>query len=295
VEAPKNTIDYIHYFCGTDTGNKELLKENEPKRLALYKTVVSLIRSYANVAPEYEEAGYTINEITAIKQEVEYYEKIREEIKLASGDYVDMKLYDPAMRQLIDMYIRAEESEMITDFDHMGLIDLIINKESDEIVKAMPKSMRNNESMGEAIENNVRKLIIDERPLNPKYYDKMSELLDEIIRMRKEEMLDYKEYLEKIKALASKVKDPSGTKDPDEKTPSSINTSGKKALYDNLEGNADLVMDVDEAVRYNKKDSWNGNLMKERRVRNAVENVLGNKKEKIDEIMEIIKQHNEYK
>lgn len=294
VNEPKNNIDYIHYFCAKDTTDKDALKENEPKRLALYKSVVSLIRSYVNVAPEYEEAGYTTVEIKAIKQEVEYYEKIREEIKLASGDYVDMKLYDPAMRQLIDMYIRAEDSEVITDFDNMGLIDLIINKESDEIVKAMPKSMRNNESMGEAIENNVRKLIIDERPHNPKYYDKMSELLDEIIRMRKEEMLDYKAYLAMIKELTSKVKDPGGTKDPDEKRPISINTSGKKALYDNLEGNADLVMDVDEAIRYNKKDSWNGNLMKERRVRNAVENALGDKKEKIDEIMEIIKQHNEY-
>ena len=33
--------------------------------------------------------------------------KVREEVKLASGDYVDMKLFEPAMRHLLDTYIRA--------------------------------------------------------------------------------------------------------------------------------------------------------------------------------------------
>jgi len=34
-------------------------------------------------------------------------------------------------------------------------------------------------------------VIIDEQPLNPKYYDKMSELLDPLMQQRKEEALDY--------------------------------------------------------------------------------------------------------
>lgn len=294
VEEPKAQIDYIHYFCAKDTSDKDALKENEPKRLALYKAVVALIRSYANIAPEYEEAGYNIEEIKAIKAEVEHYEKLREEIKLASGDYVDMKLFDPAMRQLIDMYIKAEDSEVLTNFDSMGLIDLIINKDSDEFVKSMPKGMRNNESMSEAIENNVRKLIIDENPVNPKYYEKMSELLDEIIQMRKEEMISYKEYLEKIKDLASKVKDPSGTKEPNTNVPKSINTGGKKALYDNLGENEELVIRIDSAIRYTKKDNWIGNLMKERRVRNAVESELGDENYDVDKIMDIITKQHEY-
>lgn len=40
--------------------------------------------------------------------------------------------------------------------------------------------------MAETIENNLRKAII-ESPNNPMYYEKMSALLDELIKMRKEE------------------------------------------------------------------------------------------------------------
>ena len=34
--------------------------------------------------------------------------------------------------------------------------------------------------------------------MNPKYYDKMSELLDALIEERRQEALDYKDYLEKL-------------------------------------------------------------------------------------------------
>ncbi len=57
-----------------------------------------------------EEAGYTKAEIEKIKNEVDYYENVRSEIRLASGDYIDLKTYEPAMRHLIDTYIRAEDS-----------------------------------------------------------------------------------------------------------------------------------------------------------------------------------------
>ena len=50
-------------------------------------------------------------ETEKIKKEVEYFESVRTEVKLASGDYIDLKMYEPAMRHLIDTYIRAEESE----------------------------------------------------------------------------------------------------------------------------------------------------------------------------------------
>ena len=50
---------------------------------------------------------------------------------------------------------------------------------------ALPEGIRKNkEAVAETIENNVRKLIIDEQPINPKYYEKMSELLDALIEQR---------------------------------------------------------------------------------------------------------------
>lgn len=168
VEEPKSDIEYQHYFCGKDTSDEDSLKDNEAKRLLLYKTTVALIRSYANIAGEYEEAGYSIEEIQSIKQEVVYYIDIRDTIKIFSGDAIDMKLYDPAMRQLIDMFIKSDDSEVVINFDNIGLIDLFLTKEQDDFNESLPKGLKNNyPAMSEAIENNVRKIIVDSNPLNP--------------------------------------------------------------------------------------------------------------------------------
>jgi type I restriction enzyme R subunit len=124
------------------------------------------------------EAGYSDAEAEVIKREVTFYENLRNEVKLHSGDAIDLKHYEPAMRHLIDTYIRAEESEKVSAFDDMPLVELIVERGA-EAVNQLPEGIRNNkEAVAEVIENNVRKLIIDESPINPKYYEKMSELLD---------------------------------------------------------------------------------------------------------------------
>ncbi len=99
------------------------------------------------------------------------------------------------MRHLIDTYIRAEESEKISAFDDMSLIQLIVERGADA-VEQLPKGIRESkEAVAETIENNLRKLIIDEQPINPKYYEKMSELLDALIKERKAQALEYEKYL----------------------------------------------------------------------------------------------------
>ncbi len=129
-------------------------------------------------------------------------------MKLASGDYVDLKMYEPAMRHLIDTYIRAEESRKVSAFDDLSLVQLIVERGADA-VGALPEGIRKNEqAVAEVIENNVRRLIIDEQPINPKYYEKMSQLLDALIRQRRQEALDYQKYLERIVELTRQIKDP---------------------------------------------------------------------------------------
>ena len=153
-------------------------------------------------------------------------------MKLASGDYIDLKMYEPAMRHLIDTYIRAEESEKISAFDDMTLIQLIVERGADA-VNALPKGIRKNEeAVAETIENNVRKLIIDETPVNPKYYEKMSELLDALIEQRRKGAMSYKEYLEKIVELTKKATMPGGGPGG---YPASVKTAAQRALYDNLD------------------------------------------------------------
>ena len=290
VASPQDTAAYLHYFCAHDTSDKDALKDNEPKRVALYKAVAALVRAFANLANEMPEASYSGAEIEAIRQEVDHYEKVREEVKLASGDYVDMKMFEPAMRHLLDTYIRAEDSEVVSAFDDLGLVELIVEQGEGALDK-LPKGIRDNkEAMAETIENNLRKLIIDEQPVNPKYYEKMSELLDALIQERKAQALEYKKYLTKLVELAGKVKKPAETS----AYPASLDSPAKRALYDNLDYDEELAIRIDTAVRYTKRDDWRGNRFKEREVMNAVREELGTYVGKAEAIFELVKNQREY-
>ena len=289
VEAPQGTQEYMRYFCAEESGNAAQLKENEPKRMALYKLAVSLIRAYADIANEMEKAGYRPDEIEKVKQEVDLYEKVRTEIKMASGDYIDLKLYEPAMRHLIDSYIHAEDSEKVSAFDDMGLIQLIVEQGVDALNKLPRDIAINQEAVAETVENNMRKLIIDESPVNPKYYEKMSVLLDAIIKERKEEARDYKKYLAKIVDLARQARNPGGGT----AYPKTLKTPAKRALFDNLGKNENLALALDEEIRLTKKDDWRGSMIKEREVKYIVARHVPDKATQ-EAIFELIKKQKEY-
>ena len=284
---PKELIDYIRYFCG-DVANSEDLKLNEGKRVSLYKNTASLVRAYSNIANELAEAGYSEKESRELKKEVEHFAYMRKEIKIASKDEVDMKQYEPAMRRLLDTYIRAEDSETLVDFENLGLIELIVEKSKLETTK--PGSKKIPEAMAESVENNIRKTIIDGQPINPKYYEKMSELLDALIKLRREEAISYEAYLIEVKRLAENTIKPKGTNS----YPDSINTTGKQSLYDNLNNNEELVIRVDAAVRYTKKDDWKGNRFKTEAVKNAIAEELNTYKADVEEVIDLIKNQTEY-
>ncbi len=285
---PQDEPNFIRYFCG-NTENPDDLKATEEKRVTLYKAVVSLIRAYANIANEMLKAGFTQEESEKIKGQVQYYSDLRDTIKRASGDYVDLKRFEPGMRQLMDMYLDAKSSRKISDLDNKTLVELIVKlgAEVDETDEEQRK--RKKESVAETIENNVRKVIIEESQTNPRYYEKMSKLLDELIQQRKNETLAYQEYLKKITELARNITN----KGNSDSYPSSMKTAAQKALYDNLDQDENLSLVLDEVIQYTKNAGWRDGGIREKKVRLAVLNVLKDEK-KTDEMMKIIKAQSEY-
>ena len=311
VEPPRDTAAYLRFFCAAESGNAGQLKDNEPKRVALYKLAAAFLRAYANLANEMREAGYSDAETEEIKAEVDHYEKVRQEVKLASGDYIDMKMYEPAMRHLLDTYIRAEESEKLSALEDLTLVQLIVERGA-TAVQALPQGIQKSpEATAETIENNVRRLIIDEMAVNPKYYEKMSKLLDALILQRKQEALDYKAYLARIVELTNKVSRP----ETQSSYPSNINSSALRSLFDNLEnaqfstvhdppgqyGPAPTIdtrelkaLALDRAIRSVKKADWRGNKFKEREVCNAIRSELGDEEGLVNTIFKIVKAQSDY-
>jgi type I restriction enzyme R subunit len=269
VELPKGELEHIHYFCG-NTEIPEDLAEREPQRTALYKATIALVRAYANIADELEAAGYSEADIRRIKQELDHYLKLREIIRKASGESLDLKVYEADMRHLIDTYIEADEPRKISTFDNMSLLELIVKTGIANAINSLPGGIKGKkEAVAEVIENNVRSKIIKEHLNDPAYYESMSALLDEIIAARKAKAMEYEEYLKRIAELAKKVEAGQA-----EETPEQLNTPGRRALYNNLTHNEELAIKIDGIVKQVRPDGWRGIKAREQVIKAAIYNVL---------------------
>ncbi|MEI8355658.1 MAG: HsdR family type I site-specific deoxyribonuclease, partial [Deltaproteobacteria bacterium] len=312
VAPPKGELEHIHYFCG-NTEIADDLKAHETQRAALYKATVALVRSYANIADELCKAGYSDADITRINKDLDRYLKLREIIRNAAAENLDLKAYEADMRHLIDTYIEADAPRKISPFDNKPLLDLIVSIGIDNAINNLPNGLKGNKNaVAETIENNVRSKIIKEHLNDPAYYDKMSALLDEIIKFRKEQADNYEEYLKKIAELAKRV----GAGQADD-TPEQLDTPGRRALYNNLlqgtpsgtpSGVADpspaygtgskedvlsLAIGIDETVKHIRPDGWRGIQARENVIKGALYGILQDEA-KVERIFLIIEKQKEY-
>ena len=288
VEPPKGDLEHIHYFCG-NTEIPEDLKTREPRRVALYKAVVTLLRAFGGIADELETAGYTFEQIDNLRQLLKHYVNLREIIRMASGETLDLKPYEADMRHLIDTYIEAQVPRKISPFDGVGLLDLIVNSGiADAIAEHLGSMQGNRESIAETIENNVRSKILQEQLADPAFFAKMSALLDEIIRLRKERAIEYEQYLARIAEVVRKVS--SGKADD---TPKELKSAGQLALYNNLKGRVvirevrdseaadigevkalEIALLLDAEIKAQRPNAWRGVLAKEQMIKQVMYDVL---------------------
>lgn len=310
VEPPKGELEHIHTFCG-NTEIAEDLKEREPKRSALYKATAALVRAYANIADDLESAGYNSADISRIKWQLKHYLNVRDIIRKASGEYLDLKAYEADMRHLIDTYIEADEPRKISPFDDIGLMELIVKTGiADAIASQLGGLKGNKDAIAETIENNVRRKIIKEHLNDPAYYGKMSSLLDEIIALRKAKAIEYEEYLKRIADLVKRVE--AGVA---EDTPEQLKSSpALRALYNNLKrdsrsGNGiteiageylvdsdpvlELALKLDTVVRQVRPDGWRGVQSREQVIKAALYEILQDEDE-VERIFPIVKAQGEY-
>ncbi|NPE27656.1 HsdR family type I site-specific deoxyribonuclease [Methanococcoides sp. SA1] len=310
VEPPKGELEHIHYFCG----NTEIptdLQEHETQRVSLYKATASLVRAYSNISDELESAGYSETKITRIKQCIDHYLKVREIVRKASGETLDLKAYEADMRHLIDTYVEAAEPRKVSTFDEIPLLDLIMKTGIDKAIATQLGNLKGRENVvAEIIENNVRKKIIKEHLSDPAYYEKMSVLLDEIIAAIRSKAIEYEEYLKQIADLVTKVEDGQEDETPEELKASpalraiynNLGTSWENTMHIEEEGSTytpsgdpglDMAIRIDEAVKQARPDDWRGIDKRENLIKRAMLEVLG-KEDEVERLFLIIKAQKEY-
>ena len=251
VKEPKKDSSYIEYFC-KKTSEREIL----------YKLTASAARAFSNCCDRLvSHYDYSEKQVKDIRQRIAEYNKIKEFVKLASHDYIDLKAYEADMRYILDTYIHADDSKVISALSNMSLVELLIDGKNftvDEVLKALNCD---DLAKAEIIENNVYYEIVQKQETNEKYYKKLSEELSALIEQRKNNMRNYQEYLNKIVAIAKKVLHPEESKD----YPESIRDSAaRRAIYDYFNGNEELTLKLDNIIRDNTEPDYKDNVIKKK-------------------------------
>ena len=192
------------------------------------------------------------------------------------------------MRHLIDTYIEADEPRPISDFENLSLVELIVKSGVAAINERLNKSVKSTESISETIENNIRSLLLKGQLNDPVFFEKMSNLLDQIIQQRKSNALDYEEYLARIAELAKQAQDGSS-----EDIPASINTPELHVLYNNMGEDEEKAIALHEHLLANIPDGWRGVGAREQRVKQAIFAIVENRDE-VERLFNIIKQQAGY-
>ena len=142
----------------------------------------------------------------------------------------------------------------------------------------------------EAIENNIRRKVIEKVTVNPRYYAKMSEILDKLIEERKQGVLDYAQMLEKYIKLAKNVDCP----EENEKYPESIRKSkALMAIYDNTGEDEKFAIKIYKAVKKQALSGFRDNQTLVRRVKKALFEILGDDSE-VERVYKIIEKQEEF-
>lgn len=313
VAQPREIEQYLHYFCG-DASDPNGLNNTEQIRIAFYKAVVTFVRAYAAIAQDLAEAGYSDAQIAQLQAEVAQYVEIRNAIKRHSDEELDIKPYESDMRHLINTYIQADQAEDLGNLDGLSLTELIIETGiHDAIAKKLnAKGKLSNSSVAEGIINNVRKTIIREQLTDPRFYADMSQLLDDLIKQKRDDTESYEAFLRKAEALVRQM----AAKESARPYPDILKGFPEAiVLFNNLEiilpqgapasvvhegedgeelARAELALKIDQTMREKAPAGFRGDETRERMVLNELFHLMGRDGEATMAIFEIIKQQPGY-
>ena len=270
VPHPREIEQYLRYFCG-DANDSNALNDTEPLRLPFYKAVVTFFRAYAAIAQRLEESGYSEEQIIALQQEVQFYTDTRLAIKNYSVEELDIKPYEADMRHLINTYIQADPSVKLGDLSSLSLTEAIIKTGIHNTIarKLNRQGKLSRNAIAETIINNVRRTIIRDQLTDPKFYEEMSKLLDDLIKQKRDDTESYEQFLRNAEALINRL----SKKEPDPDIPVALHDNAEAIVLfnnfsniqgstfhcpDNDEEKTALVLEIDRVMREQAPAGWKG-------------------------------------
>lgn len=307
VPPPREIEHYLRTFCG-DASHPNALNDTEAPRISFYKATAAFVRAFFAIAQNLAEAGYSASGIAELNDEVAFFSEVRAAIKRYSGEELDIKPYEADMRHLINTYIQAEPADPLGAVDNYSLVDLIVKTGIHDAIarKLNEKGRLSRNAVAEGIINNVRKTIIRDQLTDPRFYEQLSKLLEDLIKQWRNNTASYEEFLKETEALVRKMAQGQSAEDI---PPKLAEKREAIVIYNNLpdileasrvaevrEPSPDedkrrlaMALEIDRAMREQAPAGWKGDPARESQILNALFPIMEQDREATKAVFELIR------
>lgn len=206
------------------------------------------------------------------------------------------------MRHLLNTYVQADSAATLGNLANLTLTQLIIETGIHDAVakKLNEKGKLSKNAISEGIINNIRKTIIRDQLTDPRFYDQMSKLLEDLIKQSRADATAYEEFLLRAEHLVRQL----AAKSPEAGIPASLHGNREAAvIFNNLptlptttfvcpgdDGQkATLTLQIDQAIREQAPAGWKGDETRGRQVKNALYPLLNRDRDATQALFDIVK------
>ena len=187
---------FLHYFCG-DAANPNALNETEPLRVSFYKAVATFVRAFAAIAQDLTEAGYSDAEAAALRERRRVLRRHSAGDQEAFGGGAGHQALRGGHAPPPQYLHPGRSGRTAGRPESIPLTELIIETGIHDAIarKLNEKGKLSRNAIAEGIINNVRKTIIRDQLTDPRFYEQMSKLLDDLIKQSRADAAAYEEFL----------------------------------------------------------------------------------------------------
>jgi type I restriction enzyme R subunit len=206
--------------------------------------------------------------------------------------------------------VQADPASPLGNLGDLSLTELIVKTGIHDAIarKLNDKGTLSKNAIAEGIINNVRKTIVRDQLTDPRFYEQMSKLLDDLIAQSRADVAAYEEFLKKAEALVRRL----AAKESEEGIPAELHGRREATvIYNNLprilaagrmaadyvtedrpefgDERLTLALDIDRAMRTEAPAGWRGDQAREAQVVNALFRLLGRNREATLALFDLIR------
>lgn len=170
----------------------EAIRQDFYRRLRTFSRCLHIALSSEKVHDVFSEA-----EIATMKRDWRSFSELRRSVRLRYQEAVDIREFEPKIRQLLDDHVAAMPVETI--------IELVDIHDSGALQAVLEETGISDASKADRIASATRHVITENMERDPAFYRRFSELIEETIREYRERRISEREYLDGVKDLAKKV------------------------------------------------------------------------------------------